>query len=198
MNIIEELDSIAIHNTGSDNDINTDTDWHIDNNKWVFNGYGYYIDKDGTIYKVRGHEYMNAGVMFHNSHIVSVALRGNFEVNEPTPLQLESLAYLIDYLKKECRNINTVAGHNKWNHTSCPGKNFTLSNLEKYKRTYVKPNDETEELKKELEETKQHLFQLQSHFYALDRKLDRIVKSVKRDISKMEDYVDSKVKDEVK
>lgn len=177
MNILEELDSIAIHNTGSDNDIDTDTDWHMDNNKWVFNGYGYYIDKDGTIYKVRGHEYMNAGVMFHNSHIVSVALRGNFEVDEPTPLQLESLAYLIDYIKKECRNIQTVAGHNKWNHTSCPGKNFTLSNLDKYKRNFVQKSDE-------LEEIKQKLDKLQSDYEALDRKVDRIVKSVDRKLGR--------------
>lgn len=177
MNILEELDSIAIHNTGSDNDIDTDTDWHMDNNKWVFNGYGYYIDKDGTIYKVRGHEYMNAGVMFHNSHIVSVALRGNFEVDEPTPLQLESLAYLIDYIKKECRNIQTVAGHNKWNHTSCPGKNFTLSNLDKYKRNFVQKSDE-------LEEIKQKLDKLQADYEALDRKVDRIVKSVDRKLGR--------------
>jgi len=184
-NIIEEIDSIAVHHTGAYKTINDYTDWHIDGNKCSWLGYGYVIMEDGTIYQARGYKYTNAAVQYHNSHIVSIALNGNFDKSEPTPLQLESLAYLIDYLKKECRNINTVAGHNKWNHTSCPGRNFTLNNLDKYKRNFMQKDNEIEELKKELEETKQHLGQLQSHFYALDRKVDRILSMVDRKLAKV-------------
>jgi len=124
---LNNINSICIHNTGATNSIETDTSYHIDDRKWVWLGYGYYIDFDGTTYEVRGYEHINAGVEFHNHHIVSIALRGNFNKKHPTKEQIESLNKLIIHLKKEVPTIKYVNGHKFWDKkTDCPGTNFPL------------------------------------------------------------------------
>ena len=64
----EAITQIAIHHTAAENTIKQDTDYQIDDSPYgfVWLGYGYYIDLDGSINKVRGIKYKNAGVLGQN------------------------------------------------------------------------------------------------------------------------------------
>lgn len=130
LNDTSKLDSIALHNTGSDNNIVTDTDWHMDGNKWSWIGYGYWVDKKGNIYECRGFKYQNTAVQDNNSHIVSIAFQGNYNVNYPMPKeQFEAGVELINHIKSKLPNITNIDGHKAWTETDCPGKYFPLQNM---------------------------------------------------------------------
>ena len=132
------IDSIALHHMAHPtHNLNQVTDWHLDGNKWSWCGYGYWIGFDGKIYEVRGHKYMNAGVMSHNGHIVSVGLQGDYSSGNPMPsAQYDSTVKLVHYLKSQLQNAKTVDVHSRWNYTTCAGKYFPLdyikNDLKKY------------------------------------------------------------------
>ena len=119
------ITQIAIHHTGAENTIQQDTDYQIDKapNRFSWLAYGFYIDIDSTIYKVRGIDFENAGVHGENHRTVSVVLRGNFNNRKPSELQLDALEWLITDLKSHC-HIQVVDWHKKWSKTSCAGKYF--------------------------------------------------------------------------
>ena len=122
-----KVTQIAIHHTSAENTIQQDTDYQIDNapDKFSWLAYGFYIDIDGTVYKVRGIDYENAGVYGENHRTVSIALRGNFDNRKPSELQLDALEWLINDIKKQC-NIQVVDWHKKWSKTSCAGSQFPI------------------------------------------------------------------------
>ena len=126
-----KIDTIGLHNTGNNNNINANTDYHIDSNKWAWLGYGYYIAK-GKIYRIRGSKYQNAGIKGHNNHTVNIAIEGNYNKDYISEEDGKALEWLIMYLKKENDNIKHVKGHNFFNNTICPGKNFNIEYFEQF------------------------------------------------------------------
>lgn len=109
---------------------------------WGDIGYHYVIDKDGNIYEGRsgGPRAIGAHTAYHNAGSIGISLMGNFQVEEPTKSQLESLSLLIAdhaqrfgidplassyYLQQNSKNISghrdvTAAGRG----TACPGENL--------------------------------------------------------------------------
>ena len=105
------------------------TDWHMDDNKWDWIGYGYWVDFDGTIYECRGYEHLNAAVKNENHHTLSIGFRGQYTKNNLMPdAQFKAGVDLIKHLKSKL-NIKLVAGHYFWNETECPGKSFPIVNM---------------------------------------------------------------------
>lgn len=126
-----QIDTIVVHNTSNYNNIDTNTDYHIDHNAWKWNGYGYYISK-GLIYKIRGMEYQNSAVRGHNHHTVNIAIEGNYNIASMSIDDKNALEWLIGYLKKENDNIKYLRGHNFFGNTTCPGNNIDVNYFAKF------------------------------------------------------------------
>lgn len=101
--------------------------WHLEKG-WSGCGYNEYIRKDGTVYIGRG---MHIGAHTQNFNHCSygIALEGNFNIENPTQEQLNSLVERIKYLKESFPSKVRVIGHYGLNNTDCPGKNFPLAKI---------------------------------------------------------------------
>lgn len=123
-------DMIVIHHTGNplDDDLSAEeiNDSHQDQG-WVCIGYHYVIRKDGTVELGRPDWAVGAHAYGENSHTIGVHVCGNFEIGEPTPAQIESLALLLANL---CTDYDlpidreTIVGHRELMPTACPGRNL--------------------------------------------------------------------------
>ena len=72
-----------------------------------------------------------------NRKAIGICLIGNFQTGHPTKFQMEQLEALLDYLMKRCRlPFSAVRTHTQINvkPTACPGKNFSLKEIEKVLR----------------------------------------------------------------
>ncbi len=134
---LTKIDSIAFHHTANTiwgvKDVET---YHVFNNGWNAIGYNYFIEKDGTVYEGRG---LNkaAAISNHNSHIISICLQGNFEIEFPTDAQYKASRELVAHLKNNIPSIKKIGAHSDWNPTACPGKNFDISKITKEELTTV-------------------------------------------------------------
>lgn len=166
LNNLDKIDTIAIHHTANNNSIDTNTDHHIDSNGWNWLGYGYYV-KNGIPYEVRGYKHINAGVLNHNDHVISVVVEGNYDEKIPSQNDLEAVQFVVDYLKNKLPHIKYIRGHNYFGKTSCPGKLFPL------KKLILKEINSYEEILKQKEEK---IKQLEKRIDLLERIIKRRIK----------------------
>lgn len=125
----DNIDTIGIHNTGNNNSIKNNTDYHMDTKKWVWLGYSFYIAQ-GKIYRIRGMEHQDAGIKGHNWHTVNVAVQGNYNKDYISKQDMKALEWLIRHLKEKNPNIKYIKGHNEFNNTACPGRNINVKEIE--------------------------------------------------------------------
>lgn len=121
---------IVIHHTGNP----TDTDWDVktinnahQNKGWVCIGYHYVVRKDGSIEEGRPHWVKGSHALNHNWDSIGIHVSGNFEIAEPTPEQIESLAMLIGTVCHDYGipiNEETVVAHRDLMATACCGENL--------------------------------------------------------------------------
>ncbi len=72
----------------------------------------------------------HAGDLQYNTQGVGVCLIGNFEMEPPTPAQLDSLNKLVTTLRKECQiDAKGIVRHTDIKATACPGKRFPTEKL---------------------------------------------------------------------
>lgn len=86
-------------------------------------GYHYYIRKDGSIYKGRSEDAIGAHTKGENYNSIGICLEGNFEIENITEEQRESLTNLSLYIINKYE-IKDMKGHRYYTETLCPGKNF--------------------------------------------------------------------------
>ncbi|MFH1444016.1 MAG: N-acetylmuramoyl-L-alanine amidase [Candidatus Peregrinibacteria bacterium] len=109
--------------------------YHAGKLGWGDIGYHYLIDEDGTIYEGRagGDNVVGGHAYCANVGTIGVALLGNFEVEEPSQIQILSLQWLLRHLADHY-NLNpgrsitfhgeskdVIVGHRDVVHTACPG-----------------------------------------------------------------------------
>lgn len=95
-------------------------------------GYHFLIGKNGDIAYGRPINYIGAHCKNFNTTSVGICLIGNFEEENPTDEQYQSLAKLINYLRKYFINSQAkIYTHRQLNATLCPGKNFSIDKLNK-------------------------------------------------------------------
>jgi len=165
---LKKVDAIAFHHTANSTMNVKDIEaFHTKTNGWAAIAYNYFIEKDGTIYKGRGFN-KAAGILNHNSHIISICLQGNFEKESPTEAQYVSAKKLSKHLISNIPSITKITLHKDWSNTACPGKNFDIKKILQEELTSV--NDIVWELGvlgiitdkalwlKKLEEDKTHIF----------------------------------------
>ena len=122
-------DLIVVHHTGNpqDDDLSAEEIHRIHlGNGWSGIGYHYVIRKDGTVEIGRPDWAVGSHAYGYNSRSVGVHVCGNFEIAEPTEMQIESLAYLIGWLCDEY-DLNPredVVAHRDLMATACCGENL--------------------------------------------------------------------------
>ena len=94
-------DMIVIHHTGNptDDDLSAE-EIHASHlaQEWAGIGYHFVIRKDGTIERGRPEWAVGSHAYGENSHTIGIHVCGNFEIGEPTEIQLGKLAHLIGNL----------------------------------------------------------------------------------------------------
>ena len=100
---------------------------HVQDRQWADVAYHFLIDKDGTIYEGRDISVRGAHVGGFNTGSVGVCLLGDFRLEAPSQVQLNSTYALNDWLVFRLQ-LTHLAGHQQFNDwTACPGKFITES-----------------------------------------------------------------------
>jgi len=121
-----ETNMIIIHHCGREIWAPEDINQFHKEKGWDGIGYNFYIRKDGTIYNCRGEEAIGAQVKGYNDVSIGICLEGNFEIEEPKEIQIDSLDDLIYYLINKYE-VKEIKRHKDYGETLCPGKNFKIN-----------------------------------------------------------------------
>lgn len=142
-----EIKKIVVHHTGetkvtngrpSDEMMRAIYYYHTVVKGWGDIGYHYVIGRDGEIYegKSGGDKVVGAHVYCNNIGTMGVSVMGNFELEEPSTKQINSLKAILSKLTQNHNlqaNVNSnfhgkslpnVIGHRDLAATACPGKNL--------------------------------------------------------------------------
>lgn len=95
---------------------------------WSGIGYHYYIGKDGKIYNGRPENAEGAHTKGQNKNSIGICLEGNFEEEEITLEQSQSLYEISMYITLKY-DIYKIIGHRDAGETLCPGKNFPIESM---------------------------------------------------------------------
>jgi hypothetical protein len=186
------IDTIGLHNTGNNNDIKTNTDYHIDVKRWAWCGYSFYITQ-GEIYRIRGMEHQDAGITGHNWHTVNIAIQGDYSKDYMSKQDMEALEWLIRYLKKKNPNIKHIKGHNEFSNTSCPGKNIDVELIEERTKEEVIDFDKLKF--DELQQDNEFLMRNNIELIAEIERLDRIIRKEREKYDELKKIYKEKVKE---
>ena len=99
--------------------------YHVEVRKFWDIGYHWVILGDSTLKQGRSEEYIGAHAKGVNFESVGVCVVGNFEIEQPTRQQLETLELVLNQLMRKY-NVSpvNVLGHRDVANTLCPGKNL--------------------------------------------------------------------------
>ena len=130
---MRKLNTIVIHHSQNRNSFDDIKKLHVDKYKWDDIGYHFVIDKNGNILNGRSIDVIGAHVHGHNGNSIGICLIGNFDIEYPNKLQLNSLFNLIKNLKYKFE-IKEIKMHRDFPNVvkSCPGKNFDIKEIRKF------------------------------------------------------------------
>lgn len=127
--IASDVTHLIVHHTGGNagDDLSATEIHHMhqSGNGWAGIGYHYVIRKDGSIERGRPRQYRGAHCPDYNWRSLGVHVGGNFELEEPTAEQVESLtALLADLMDIYGLDIDAIVGHRDCLATACPGESL--------------------------------------------------------------------------
>ena len=89
-----------------------------------FCGYHIFIERSGREIIARSMDEIGAHCLSRNLESYGIAMAGNFDIEQPTPAQKETLGKWCDVLMKKSNiPITEIYPHRTFRQTSCPGKN---------------------------------------------------------------------------
>lgn len=174
LNDLSLLDTIVWHHSKDEGTMNGHTDYHMDKKKWSWNGYGYVVDSL-TTWKVRGVEFMNAGVYEHNHHTVSCMIIGDFNKGYPEWYEFMRAVALTIQLQTQYPQLKYIKQHNDFGGTECPGRYFDLELLKFYVnilKNRLIPQDDFVKMS--------NFVRLEQYQEQMRRNQDKLIKSVKK------------------
>ena len=127
---IIRVSKIVVHHTGNDtdDDLSAEEIHRIHQSlEWSGCGYHYIVRKNGDIERGRPEWSIGSHAYGYNWETLGVHLSGNFELVEPTEVQIENAAYLIGWLCEKYDLVPDklhVVGHRDLMATACPGENL--------------------------------------------------------------------------
>lgn len=119
---------IIYHHSASSNKSPESIHEYHKSNGWSGIGYQYYIGKDGIIYNGRPENAEGAHTKGQNKNSIGICLEGNFEDEEMTMEQIQSLYEISIYITLKY-DIYKIIGHGDIGQTLCPGKNFHVEKM---------------------------------------------------------------------
>ena len=128
-NLHGALNTAVVHHSAYPNaDPKDIQDLHMDRRGFADVAYHFLIDSNGIIYEGREINIRGAHVQGFNTGSVGIVLLGNFNDEQPTEEQLDSLRGLLAYLRYNYE-IEFLAGHKDYPNqspagTECPGANL--------------------------------------------------------------------------
>ena len=102
MDLLNEVNYLVVHHTATTYDMTLEELHNMHQNdpnfKYAGIGYHYYIRKNGEIFKGRDEKFVGAHVLGNNFESIGICLSGNFELEEPTEKQINSLSEILRFL----------------------------------------------------------------------------------------------------
>lgn len=97
-------------------------------NGWKGIGYHFLITKDGTIYRGRPENAVGAHTKKNNYDSFGICLEGNFQIDDITSEQEDSLIKLCGMLMDKY-SISTILKHSDVYNTACPGHKLNFNEI---------------------------------------------------------------------
>ncbi len=101
--------------------------WHLAKD-WSGAGYHFLVRKDGSIYRLRGEQYVGAHARGSNSDSIGICFEGRYNIETMPEPQIKAGQDLIAYIKNKY-SITLVQKHSDVCATDCPGKNFPFEQI---------------------------------------------------------------------
>lgn len=94
---------------------------------WADVPYHFYVAADGEVAEGRELRYVgDSNTPYDPTGHLLIVVEGNFDVEQPTPAQLQALDRLVQAFSAQWRiSGSRVAGHGDYASTRCPGRNLT-------------------------------------------------------------------------
>ena len=134
--IPHKIEMITLHHSGSPEPMTMKDDpvrklrglqkWGMRAKNWWDVPYHFLISPDGTIYEGRDYHYMGeTNTKYNPSGHLLISVMGNYELQEPTPEQLEAITGLMAWgVSKFDVPTSKIYGHKDLAQTACPGKHL--------------------------------------------------------------------------
>jgi hypothetical protein len=128
---------VTLHHTGSAEPLRPADDpaqklralqsWGAADRNWWDVPYHFLLDLDGNVYEGRDYRYKgDTNTTYEPAGHFLISVIGNYNVQEPTPAQVESIGRLIAWaLDRFGLATDAIGGHYDYAETSCPGPHFT-------------------------------------------------------------------------
>ena len=134
--LMGQVERITVHHTGMKSykstaynitveDIVGIRDFHTTDKdrKWADIAYHFVVDPAGRVWQGRPLVYQGSHALLQNAHNMGIVLMGNFEVQTPTAVQLNSLAAFVGFVRGIYKiPVAKVFTHGELRQTECPGK----------------------------------------------------------------------------
>lgn len=99
--------------------------WHFERG-WATVGYHLVVSPSGRVFRARPIDRLGAHVLGHNVGTVGICLMGDFELEQPTPAALASLAHVRSRVVPGGAKARLLGHHDHRGHetSACPGRNL--------------------------------------------------------------------------
>ncbi len=196
---MRKITHIIIHHTATDRDKTTFQavkDYHI-NKGWSDIGYNWLITADGVLHEGRPQNIIGAHTRDDgmNYKSLGIALTGNFEKEQPTEKQLETLRGIIN----QVRDIYKIPAENVLGHkevrgaaTACPGT-YLMTFIKTLRKVNNSSSEVQEALSETIKEQRQEIGRLKQNNDKLTRKLTNakeLIKELKVALQSKKSWVD--------
>jgi len=99
--------------------------YHVHFRKFQDIGYNFLIFPDGLTMDGRPIEIKPASIKYHNTGAVAICMIGNFDYEQPTKLQMDTMKYRIQNLMDKYNiESNKIIFHREFSDKTCPGNNI--------------------------------------------------------------------------
>jgi hypothetical protein len=136
LRVPQRITSITLHHEGSPGPLRREDDpvaklrglqsWGARDRNWWDVPYHFLIDLDGKIYEGRDWHYMGeTNTTYDPTGHLLISILGNYNLQEPTPSQLNAIADLMAWaVKRFDVPLDSIRGHYQYAETNCPGRNL--------------------------------------------------------------------------
>jgi len=118
---VGQITDVIIHHSGNNGSVEAHARWHVGNNDWPALSYHYFIELSGSVIRCNDIDRLTYHCGGNNARSIGICLNGDFDKNEPTIEQLESLRKLLEAIHVSIGQY-TLGYHGQYKSTTCCGE----------------------------------------------------------------------------